>query len=160
MLFNECFPQIMEWEQFGATCVDHQARKRVRAYPTHIDWNEGVSPPEGFVILPLKPGIHYKIESGERMTLGITWDTLVTTSERDLGDAVKALQRYYKYHYHKRNVEQASGILASISVEKRKGGRPRWGAANDALARECAVLKDIDRLTYKEIGIKFGFALQ
>jgi len=159
-LFTERFPQIMEWEQFGATCVDHQARRRVRAYPTHIDWTEGVSPPDGFVILPPKPGIHYKIESGQRMSLGIAWDPLVATSETDLCDAVRAVQRYYKYRYHKHNVEQASGTLANISMEKRKGGRPRWGAAEDALAQECVILKNVEGLTYKEIGEKFGLALQ
>jgi len=109
------FPHLMEWNQLGASCESNPVRRRVRAYPSHIDWNEGAPPPTHLPILPQKSGIHYKIESGAKMTLGIAWDPLIATSQADLCEAVRALQRYYEYRYHKHTVEQASGTLARSS---------------------------------------------
>jgi len=41
----ERFPHLMGWNQFGASCESNPVRRRVRAYPSHIDWNEGVPLP-------------------------------------------------------------------------------------------------------------------
>jgi len=122
----ERFPYLMEWDQFGALCESNPIRRRVRAYPSHIDWNEGVPPPTDLPILPQKAGIQYKIERGSKTILGITWDPLVVSSEADLCEAMRALHRHYKYRYHEHNVRQALGILPRISAKKRRGGRPQW----------------------------------
>jgi hypothetical protein len=158
--FLRQFPQLREWEQLGATCNDHEPLGRSRAYLTHIDWNDGTPPPDDYVVLSPKPGIHFKRETGQRTTLGITWDPLLVTSEEDLSEAAKNLQRHYNNHYRHHDIKNAKGILQALASQKSKGGRPRSGSSEDTLAIECARLHDDEGLTYVQIGEKHGFTLE
>ena len=156
------FPQLMDWEHFALTCPNRIARRRVRAYPSGIDWSEGVKPPDNFPILPSKLGIHCQIASDadSRLTLSVAWDPLIVTGVKEVKEAIEYLRKYYKKYYEPHITGRVPGILEKLIQQKRKGGRPQWGVAEDALALECARLKDKKDLTAIEIADKFEFGKQ
>lgn len=160
-LFHDRFPQLMDWDHFALKCPNREVRRRIRAYPSGIDWSEGVQPSNEFQTLPSRLGIQYQMTShaGSRSMLGVIWDPLIVTSEKDLAAATRDLQRYYKSVYQPRSTDKVPGILESLTRRKRKGGRPRWGAAQDKIALECARLKK-KGLTETQVANKFGFPVQ
>lgn len=156
------FPKLMDWEQFSLTCPNRMVRRRIRAYPSGIDWSEGVKPPDKFPILPSKPGIHYQIASDadSRLKLSVAWDPLIVTSKKEVMEAVRYLQKYYERVHEPHMAGKSVGILQKVIEQKRKGGGLRWGVAKDAIALECARLRDEEGFRAKEIADKFGLGKQ
>lgn len=156
------FPQLMDWEHFALTCPNRIVRRQVRAYPSGIDWSEGVQLPDNFPPLPKKLGIVYRIErdANSRLTLSVAWDPLIVTSTKEVTEAVGYLQKYYKKYYEPHITGRVPGILEKLIQQKRKGGRPQWGVAQDAIALECARLKDKEGLKEPQVAEKFQFPVQ
>lgn len=161
LLYNR-FPQLMDWDSFGLKCPNREVRRRVRAYPTGVDWSEGVQPSREFPFLPTRLGIHHEImiDAGSRPMLSVTWDPLIVTSEKELAAAARDLQRYYKLVHQRRLVYDVPGILEKLTQQHRKGGRPRWGPVQDQIALECARLKDDEWLTEAQVASEIGFPVQ
>ena len=161
-LLYDRFPQLMDWDCFGLKCPNREVRRRVRAYPSGVDWSEGVQPSNEFPFLPTRLGINYQImiDAGSRPMLNVTWNPLVVTSEKELAAATRDLQRYYKLVHQPRLVGGVPGILENLTQQHRKGGRPRWGPVQDQIALECARLKDDKWLKEVDVANEFGFSVQ
>lgn len=93
----ERFHQFGDWRQF--VCTGDYQRRRVRAYPFVIDWNEGADEKyhEGTMMWNLRErGMNLGIESDSagNMTMTLSWrPELVRIDE--LRKAVEYAQRYY-----------------------------------------------------------------
>ena len=160
-LIYDRFSQLIDWDHFRLKCPNREFRRRVRAYPGVIDWSEGLSPPEDFPVLPARPGIHYQIvrDSSSRLTLNVSWDPMIVTSEKELAAATRDLRRYYKLAHRPYVVGNTPSILERLTQQKRKGGRPKWGAVQDKIALECARLKKKGS-TVTQVANEFGFPVQ